>query len=163
MISSQEVDITQISNSLDNDFPSLVDPLSVNEAISTPPKTISTFKVANSSSSSGNKCPVSKFKKEWLSNSNFSTFLGEKLVQFVFPIPASNVFCESIFSHMKYLWDNNRNRMKHDLVRTELKIKISTHYTCTQLYDYLLNKLDLLKQIRSSDKYSHIAKVPRIV
>ncbi len=49
MISSQEVDIIQISNSLDNDFPSLVDRLSVNEAISTPPKTILTFKVANSS------------------------------------------------------------------------------------------------------------------
>ncbi len=53
--------------------------------------------------------------------------------------------------------------MKHDLVEVELKIKINTHYTCTQFYDYLLNKPDLFKQIRSSDKYSHIAKVPRIV
>jgi hypothetical protein len=103
MISSQEVDIIQILNSLDNDFPSPVDPLSVNEAISTPPKTISTLKVDNSSSSLVNKRPVSKFKKEWLSNWNFSTFLGEKLVQFVFSIPARNAFCEFIFSHMKYL------------------------------------------------------------
>jgi hypothetical protein len=91
------------------------------------------------------------------------TFLGEKLFQFVFSIPTSNAFCESICSHMKYLWDNNRNRMNHDLVGAELKIKINTHYTCTQFYDYLLNKPDLFKQIRSSDKYSHIAKVPRIV
>jgi hypothetical protein len=141
----------------------VVDPLSVNEAISTPAKTISTLQAANSSSLSVNERPVSKFEEEWLSNSNFSTFLGEKLVQFVFSIPASNAFCESIFSHMKYLWDNNRNRMKHDLVGVELKIKINTHYTCTQFYDYLLNKPDLFKQIRSSDKYSHIAKVPRIV
>jgi hypothetical protein len=32
MTSSQEVDIIEISNSLDNDFPSQVDPFSVNEA-----------------------------------------------------------------------------------------------------------------------------------
>ncbi|CAF3185040.1 unnamed protein product [Rotaria sp. Silwood2] len=86
----------------------------------------------------------------------------KKLVQFVFSIPASNAFCETIFSHMKYLWNDNRNRMNHDLVGAELKIKMNTHFTCTQFYDYLLNEPDLLKQIRSSDKYSHVAKVPRI-
>ena len=53
--------------------------------------------------------------------------------------------------------------MKHNLVGAELKIKMNNHPTCTQFYDYLLNKLDLLEQIRSSDKYIHIAKVPRIV
>jgi len=82
----------------------------------------------------------------------------KKIVQLVFEIAEG----ESIFSHMKYLWDNYRNRMKPDLVGPELKIKINTHYTWTQFYDHLLNKLDLSK-IRSSDKYSHIAKVPRIV
>jgi hypothetical protein len=75
MISSQEVYIIELSNSLDNDFPSQVDLLSVIEAISIPTKTISTLTVANSSSSSVNKRHVSKFKKEWLSNSNFSTSL----------------------------------------------------------------------------------------
>ncbi|CAF3468027.1 unnamed protein product [Rotaria sp. Silwood2] len=87
----------------------------------------------------------------------------QKLVQCAFSIPASNAFCESVFSHMKYLWDNNRNQMKHDLVGAEFRIKMNTHYTCTQFYGYLLKKPDLLKQIRSSDKYSHVAKVPRIV
>ncbi|CAF0838795.1 unnamed protein product, partial [Rotaria sordida] len=43
----------------------------------------------------------------------------KKLVQFVFSIPASNAFCEIIFSYMKYLWNNNRNRMMHDLVSAE--------------------------------------------
>ena len=33
----------------------------------------------------------------------------------------------------------------------ELKIKMNTHFTCIQLYDYLLIKLDLLEQIRLSD------------
>ncbi len=85
-----------------------------------------------------------------------------KLIEFVFAIPASNAFCESVFSHMKFTWNNNRNKMKHDLVGAELKIKMNTHLTCTEFYNYLLTKPDILKKIRSSDKYSHIAKRPRI-
>ncbi|CAF1565569.1 unnamed protein product [Adineta steineri] len=86
----------------------------------------------------------------------------KKLVEFVFAIPGSNAFCETVFSHMNYLWNSSRNRMKHDLVGAELKIKMNTHFTCTEFYDFLLTKPDILKQIRSSDKYSHVAKVPRI-
>jgi len=68
-----------------------------------------------------------------------------------------------LFSHMKYLWNNNRSRMRHDLVGAELKIRMNTHLTCKEFYKYLLTKPDLLKKIRSSDKYSHVAKIPRIV
>jgi hypothetical protein len=57
-----------------------------------------------------------------------------KLVEFVFAIPASNSSCESVFSHMNFLWSNNRNKMKHDLVGAELKIKMNTHLTCTQFF-----------------------------
>ncbi|CAM2726949.1 unnamed protein product [Rotaria socialis] len=85
-----------------------------------------------------------------------------KLVEFVFAIPGSNAFCESVFSHKKYLWHNNRTKMKHDLVGAELKIKINTDLTCTEFYDYLLTKLNILHKIRSSDKYSQIAKTTRI-
>ena len=68
-----------------------------------------------------------------------------------------------LFSHMKYLWNNNRSRMRHDLVGAELKIRMNTHLTCKEFYKCLLTKPDLLKKIRSSDKYSHVAKIPRIV
>jgi hypothetical protein len=42
---------------------------------------------------------------------------------FILCIPASDAFCESIFRHMKYLWDINWNRMKHDLVEAEIRLK----------------------------------------
>jgi hypothetical protein len=51
--------------------------------------------------------------------------------------------------------------MKHDLIGAELKIKVNAKYNCSEFYDYLLNNQDLLKQIRSSEKYIHIAKIPR--
>lgn len=49
-----------------------------------------------------------------------------------------------------------------DLVGAELKIKMNTHITCIEFYDYLLTKPDILKKFRSSDKYSHVAKMLRI-
>ena len=53
--------------------------------------------------------------------------------------------------------------MKQELVGAELKIKMNSNYNCTQFYDYLLNKSDILQEILSSNKYSHIAKIPRII
>ncbi|CAF3953971.1 unnamed protein product, partial [Rotaria sp. Silwood1] len=40
----------------------------------------------------------------------------KKLVHFVFSISASNAFRESVFSHMKFLCNNNRNCKKYALV-----------------------------------------------
>ena len=40
---------------------------------------------------------------------------------------------------------------------------MNTHLTCTEFHDHLVTKPDLWQQIQSSDKYSHIAKAPRIV
>ncbi|CAF1158693.1 unnamed protein product [Adineta ricciae] len=85
-----------------------------------------------------------------------------KLIEFAFAIPAANSFCESVFSQMQFLWNNNRNKMNQNLAGAELKIKLNTHLTCTKFDDYLLTKPDILKKSRSSDGYSHIAKVPRI-
>ena len=71
----------------------------------------------------------------------------QKLVQFVFAISVSNAYCETVFSHMQYLWNNYRNRMKQDLVGAELKIKMNTSCTSAQFYKYLLSKPDRLKKI----------------
>ena len=53
--------------------------------------------------------------------------------------------------------------MRLDLVSAELKIKLNTQYSCSEFYDHLLTNQDLLKQIRSSEKYTHVAKIPRTV
>ena len=60
---------------------------------------------------------------------------------------------------MKFLWSNYRNKMKPELIGSELKVKVNTQVNCTELYDYHLNDQDLLKQIRSSDKYIYFAKI----
>ena len=53
--------------------------------------------------------------------------------------------------------------MQHDLVSAELKIKLNTQYSYSELYDHLLTNQDLLKQIRLSEKYTHVTKIARTV
>ena len=85
----------------------------------------------------------------------------QNFIEFAFSISTSNAFCESIFSHMRFLWNNHRNNMKNEFIGAELKIKMNSYYSCAQFYNYLYNNPDLLKRIRSSENYSHITKVRR--
>ncbi|CAF4552462.1 unnamed protein product [Rotaria socialis] len=45
------------------------------------------------------------------------------IISYVFSIPCSNAYVESIFSHMNHLWSDYRNRMDIELVAAELKIR----------------------------------------
>jgi hypothetical protein len=60
---------------------------------------------------------------------------------------------ESVFSIMKHLWDDKRNRMSTELVAAELKIRLNSSLSCTETYDLFLSKPELLKLISSNEKY----------
>jgi hypothetical protein len=129
MFSPPPADITEISDSLDDDFSLQVDPLTVKESVTVTPKTTTAATSTNSSSSSTtttNKRYCSKFLKEWLSNSSFSTFLREcktdptKALCVVFNIQFSiqnsevgdiNSHKESK-KHLEYLKSTESNRCK---------------------------------------------------
>ena len=70
-----------------------------------------------------------------------------------FSIPCSNAYVESVFSSMKDLFNDKRNRMSTELIAAELKIRLNSSIPCTEIYDFLLSKPELLKLIRSSEKY----------
>ncbi|CAF4631839.1 unnamed protein product [Rotaria socialis] len=81
-MSSSEDEIMEISNlpsSSNNYVSKSSETVPVDKAISLPPKTANTIiaKISSPSASRINKRYQSKFKKEWLSNSYFSTFLRE--------------------------------------------------------------------------------------
>ncbi|CAF3584358.1 unnamed protein product [Rotaria socialis] len=81
-MSSSEDEIMEISNlpsSSNNYVSKSSETVPVDKAISLPPKTTNTIiaKISSPSASRINKRYQSKFKKEWLSNSYFSTFLRE--------------------------------------------------------------------------------------
>ncbi|CAM4743742.1 unnamed protein product [Rotaria magnacalcarata] len=68
-------------------------------------------------------------------------------------IPCSNAFVESVFSAMKHLYDDKRNRMSMKLAAAELKIRFNSSLSCTEIYNFFLSKPELLKPIHSNEKY----------
>ncbi len=44
--------------------------------------------------------------------------------------------------------------MTTELVSTELKIRLNSTLSCTELYKYLLGNKDLLRAIKSDEKYT---------
>jgi hAT family C-terminal dimerisation region len=78
----------------------------------------------------------------------------KKLVCFLYSLPCSNAYVESAFSHMKHLINDRRGSMTTELVSAELKIRLNSTLSCTELYKYLLDNEDSLRAIKSNDKYT---------
>ena len=54
---------------------------------------------------------------------------------------------------MRDLYNDKRNCISPELIATELKIRLNSSILCTDIYDFLLSKPELLKLIRSKEKY----------
>ena len=76
-----------------------------------------------------------------------------KFICFLFSIPCSNAYVESVFSIMKHLYDDKRNHMSTELIRAELQIRLNSSLRCREAYEYFLSKPELLKLVQSSEKY----------
>jgi hypothetical protein len=66
--------------------------------------------------------------------------------------PCSNAYVESVFLSMKDLYNDKRNFMSTELIASELKIRLNSSLSCTDIYGFLLSKPKLLKLIRSNEK-----------
>ena len=78
----------------------------------------------------------------------------KKLLCFLFSLPCSNAYVETVFSQMKHLVNDKRNRMTTELVSAELKIRLNATLQCADMYKYILSNQDILKAIRSDEKYT---------
>ena len=78
----------------------------------------------------------------------------KKLICFLYSLPCSNAYVESVFSQMKHLFSDSRNCMSTELVSAELKIRLNSTLSCTEKYKYILSNRELLKAIQSDEKYT---------
>jgi hypothetical protein len=76
------------------------------------------------------------------------------IIETVFSIPISNAFVERIFSIVKNLWTEERNRMNVNLVKSEVCCRINYNMSCMEFADYASKNVELLKACKSSTKYS---------
>ena len=84
-------------------------------------------------------------------NANFVCL--KKLVAILLSMFSSNAFYESVFSVVKNVKSDERNRMKIRLINSLVSIKFNADFDCRKAYDVFLSEPDLLKQVKSSEKY----------
>lgn len=78
----------------------------------------------------------------------------QKLVGYVLSIPISNANVERIFSLMKNLWTDERNRMRPELVKAELCVKVNFDQSCSDFLSYVEGQRCLLTASKSDQKYN---------
>jgi len=76
------------------------------------------------------------------------------LICFLYSIPASNAYVEGIFSEMKHLLNDFRNRMPVDSIAVELQIHRNSSLSCTDVHKKFLSQKELLEAISSNNKYT---------
>ncbi|CAF4439097.1 unnamed protein product, partial [Rotaria sp. Silwood2] len=77
-----------------------------------------------------------------------------QLICFLYSLPCSNAYVESAFSQMKHLLNDKRNCMTTELISAELRIRLNSTLSCTEFFKYTLNNEDLLRVIKSDEKYT---------
>jgi hAT family C-terminal dimerisation region len=95
---------------------------------------------------------VDKRWVEFFNNSDSPNLL--QIVEKVMAIPVSNAHVERVFSLMKNLWTDERNRMRPELVKAELCVKENFNFSCMEFFEHVSKNKELLKAARSEKKYS---------
>lgn len=76
------------------------------------------------------------------------------IVSAALSIPASNAYCERVFSLMNAKWRKERNRASVELIKSELQIFLNFKHTCSEFYSFALSDKKLLTAAASGQKYA---------
>ena len=98
-----------------------------------------------------NLIPIDEQWVAFFPHVNYPNILS--LVEFALALPVSNAYVERIFSLMKNLWTDERNRLSTEMVKAELSVKLNYSLSCKDFYHFIKQEKKLLKIAKSSDKY----------
>lgn len=70
-----------------------------------------------------------------------------KIVQHIFAIPPNNAYVERVFSKMKFIWNDRRNRLQNDMVKAELFIHFNIQMTCSEFSEFLKTRTNETKEL----------------
>lgn len=61
---------------------------------------------------------------------------------------------ERVFSLVKYAWTDDRSALKMSTVKSLALVKFNTKETCVQFYNKISKQTDVLRAVKSGQKYS---------
>jgi hypothetical protein len=78
-----------------------------------------------------------------------------KICEYIFSVPGHNGNLEIIFSLMEIQWTDERNRLVPETIEGILQCIVNFKFNhCSEMYDYAINCPELLKEGKSSKKYT---------
>lgn len=75
------------------------------------------------------------------------------LVSKLLSIFSSNAYCESVFSVVKNVKTDERNRMKIKLLNSLVSIKLNSDFVCNEAYNLFISNPELIKKVKTIEKY----------
>jgi hypothetical protein len=80
-----------------------------------------------------------------------------KIIETVLSIPIGNDFVERVFSLMQSIWTDDRNKMRVNLVKSEICTIVNFSMTCSEFSDHIRKNKELIKAAKS-EKSTHFLK-----
>lgn len=77
----------------------------------------------------------------------------KKFVELILCFPGTNAPTERVFSLVNNFWTSEKNSLQISMLKPMLIVKMNLNYSCSDFYDLILTKKEMLKSIRSSQKY----------
>jgi hypothetical protein len=76
-----------------------------------------------------------------------------KVVETVLAIPVGNEFVERVFSGLKKVWTDERNRMNINLIKAEICVKNNFSLSCHDFIDFIKDNKSCITAAKSQQKY----------
>lgn len=87
-------------------------------------------------------------EKEHIAFEDFAT-----VIEYALCFPGTSAPAERIFSKENKIWTKERSRLSIETLKSILIVKCNMDFSCTEFYQFLKPKDDILKQISAQEKY----------
>lgn len=93
----------------------------------------------------------SRLEKE---NIRFKTF--STIVEYVLCFPGTSTPAERIFSDANHVWRKEKSALQVKTLKSILNVRYNMEFRCTEFFQFLNSRVDILKKISSQEKYDFL-------
>ncbi|CAK1594251.1 unnamed protein product [Parnassius mnemosyne] len=81
-----------------------------------------------------------------------------KMCQYIFAIPGHNAHVERVFSLISAQWTKERSSLSVSTIESIIQCVYNYKMSCTEFYNYVKGEKELLKKVKSTEKYEWAKK-----